>query len=215
MSLKTLINLVNKDLLVLQECEYNGFKYNLEESKRLGDDLTERAKEISGELSDLFSPVPCNWNSPQHISCALYGGIVKDDVKEPYEFRYKDGRVAIKERWVTKEYILPRLVEPLKGSQLVKEGYWSTAEDVLTELRANKKAKKIIGLLLELSLIDTKISRYYHGIPKKYEEMGWQGGFIHGQLNHCVAKTGRLSSSNPNMQNMDSEAKVCFISRYV
>ena len=155
-----------------------------------------------------------NFNSPNHISALLYGGTISHSAKRPFEFRYKDGRVAIKERWVTKTYELPRLVEPLEGSQLAKEGYWSTAEDVLTELRATKKIKRIIGMLLELSLIDTKVSRYYYGIPKKYEEMGWQGGFIHGQLNQCVAKTGRLSSSAPNMQNMDGETKICFVTRY-
>jgi len=201
-------------LLVLQECEYNGFKYDLEKSKRLGDELIGRAGEISRELLLSFPGIPVNFSSPQHISACLYGGLIKVDVREPYEFHYKDGTVKIKERWITKIYELPRLVEPLKGSQLVKEGYWSVAEDILGELRATKTAKKIIALLMELSLVETKIERYYHGIPKKYEEMGWQGGMIHGQLNQCVAKTGRLSSSAPNMQNMDGEAKVCFVSRF-
>jgi DNA polymerase I-like protein with 3'-5' exonuclease and polymerase domains len=213
MSLKTLVKIANQDLLVLQEMEWNGFKYDLEKSKRLGDELLERAKGIDRALRDYFPSVPVNWSSPEHISACLYGGVIKVNVREPYEFRYKDGRVKIKERKVVKEYILPRLVEPVEGSALAKEGYWSTAQDVLSELYAAKRAKKIIALLTELSLIETKVSRYYHGIPKKYEEMGWQGDIIHGQLNQCVAKTSRLSSTAPNMQNMDGEAKVCFVSR--
>lgn len=214
MSLKILIKLANQDLLVLQEMEYNGFKYNLEESKRLGDDLIKRSKDIDKELRSYFPMVPVNWNSPRHISACLYGGIIKDIVKEPYEFKYKDGRTKIKEKNVERVYNLPRLIEPLEGTKLAEGEYWSTAEDILRELDVPKKARKILDLLMELSIIDTKVSRYYHGIPAKYEEMGWQGGIIHGQLNQCVAKTGRLSSSAPNMQNMDGEAKVCFISRF-
>ncbi len=194
--------------------EWNGVKYDLEKSKKLGEELRIRSKDILGELSDIYPMVPVNWNSPDHVSASLYGGVVKVDIREPYEFVYKDGRRKIKERIVTKKYEMPRLVEPLKGSQLVKEGYWSTAEDTLRGLRANKKAKKIIGLILELSSLETKMSRYYFGIPEKYEELGWQSSIIHGQLNQVVTKTGRLSSSNPNMQNLDSQAKICFISRF-
>src|SRR5258708_8102418 len=194
--------------------EWNGVKYDLEKSKKLGEELRIRSKDILGELSDIYPMVPVNWNSPDHVSASLYGGVVKVDIREDYEFVYKDGRSKIKERIVTKKYEMPRLVEPLKGSQLVKEGYWSTAEDTLRGLRANKKAKKIIGLILELSSLETKMSRYYFGIPEKYEELGWQSSIIHGQLNQVVTKTGRLSSSNPNMQNLDSQAKICFISRF-
>lgn len=214
MSLKTLVKLANQDLLVLQEMEYNGFKYDLEKSKELGNELLGRSKDLSNELRSCFPDIPVNWNSPEHISACLYGGDIKVRIKEPFLFQYKDGRTKIKERWVDKVYTLPRLVEPLNGTKLAKEGYWSTAEEVLRELHATKKVKKILDLMMELSIIETKVSRYYHGIPSKYEELGWQGEIIHGQLNQCVAKTGRLSSSAPNMQNMDGEAKVCFVSRY-
>ncbi len=37
---------------------------------------------------------------------------------------------------------------------------------------------------------------------------------IYGQLNQCVARTGRLSSSKPNLQNFDGEIKDLFGSRY-
>lgn len=214
MSISTLVKLVNKDLLVLQEMEYNGMKYNLELSKQLGDEILERIKEIKNQLLLLFPDIPINWSSPDHVSATLYGGVVKVREREAFEFRYKDGRTKIKEKWVVNEYNMPRLVEPVKGSQLAKEGFWSTAEDILKQLHASKKAKEIIKLITELSLLETKVSRYYHGIPEKYIEKGWQGGIIHGQLNQCVARTGRLSSSDPNMQNMDGVAKQCFVSRF-
>ena len=58
------------------------------------------------------------------------------------------------------------------------------------------------------------MTTYYQGLPKLITEMNWEYGKIHGQLNQCVARTGRLSSSKPNLQNFDSEIKNLFGSRY-
>ena len=44
--------------------------------------------------------------------------------------------------------------------------------------------------------------------------MNWETNVLHGQLNQCVARTGRLSSSKPNLQNFDGEIKQLFGSRY-
>jgi len=46
------------------------------------------------------------------------------------------------------------------------------------------------------------------------EEQNWKRNMIYGQLNQCVARTGRLSSSKPNLQNFDGEIKTLFYSRY-
>lgn len=209
-----LLNLSFQDLLVLQEMEWNGMKYDIEKSKALGTEVLTRIRDIDSELVGFVGDIPINFNSNDHLSALLYGGTIFVDVREPYEFKYKDGRTKIKERWVKKEFKRERLVIPIPGTELAKEGYWSTAEEVLLQLRPKGEAKKLIKLILERSLLDTKVSRYYHGIPKKYEEKGWQSGIIHGQLNQVVARTGRLSSSDPNMQNMDGIAKQCFISRF-
>lgn len=216
--LETLISLTNQDLLVLEECEWNGVKYDLERSKKLGDELLERINILRGGVSAFHEGVPVNFNSPAHVSALLYGGIVKESYREAYEFRYKDGRTAIKERKAEKHHELSRLVDPLPKTELKSKDdepkKWSTSEDVVRQLKPRGKAKELVALLLELAELQTKVERYYHGIVAKYEEKNWQGSIIHGQLNQCVARTGRLSSSDPNMQNMDGEAKQCFISRY-
>ena len=46
------------------------------------------------------------------------------------------------------------------------------------------------------------------------ETKGWDGS-IHGQFNQVVARTGRLSSSAPNMQNTPPELDKLLVSRYV
>ena len=58
------------------------------------------------------------------------------------------------------------------------------------------------------------MTTYYKGLPNLINEMNWSFGKIYGQLNQCVAKTGRLASSKPNLQNFDSEIKGLFYSRY-
>jgi DNA polymerase I-like protein with 3'-5' exonuclease and polymerase domains len=48
----------------------------------------------------------------------------------------------------------------------------------------------------------------------KCQEFGWPKDTIHGQFNMVVAQTGRLSSSNPNLQNFAKIIKELFYSRY-
>ena len=58
-------------------------------------------------------------------------------------------------------------------------------------------------------LVDT----YYGKLPELLEKMEW-GEFLHGQYNQCVAATGRLSSSAPNMQNFSGDVDRLLVSRY-
>jgi DNA polymerase I-like protein with 3'-5' exonuclease and polymerase domains len=205
-----------EDLKVLQEMEWNGIKYDLEKSIRLGEGLKAEETEITNRLSQLVTaPFDINWNSGDHLSAILYGGTVTYVVKEPLGV-YKTGAKAGQPRYrnLPTEHTFQRLVEPLKGSELAKEGYWSTAEDVLKELHPTGIAKEIIESIQKQTKINKLRTTYYEGIPKRFEEFGWDDGCVHGQLNQCVARTGRLSSSNPNLQNNDKNVKECFISRY-
>ena len=68
--------------------------------------------------------------------------------------------------------------------------------------------------LLTRATLEKRKTTYYHGLVKLIDEMNWTKGIIHGQLNQCVAKTGRLSSSKPNLQNFDGEIKTPFTTRY-
>jgi DNA polymerase I-like protein with 3'-5' exonuclease and polymerase domains len=45
------------------------------------------------------------------------------------------------------------------------------------------------------------------------EEKHW-GDYLHGQYNQVVARTGRLSSSQPNLQNQPAEVDQYIISHY-
>lgn len=204
-----------QDFLVTQEMEHNGLFYDLELSKQIGDAYNERIKEIDLSLASCVCQPVANWNSGDWISCVLYGGTCQMDITEEFEFEYKDGRTATKHRKAKLPITFPRLVEPLKGTELKKQGFFSTDEGTLRRLRCTGISRKIVELMLERNKIEKKVGTYFHGIPKLYGEMDWTNSVIHGQLNHARAKTGRLSSSHPNQQNLDPECRRCIKTRFL
>jgi DNA polymerase I-like protein with 3'-5' exonuclease and polymerase domains len=212
--LKSLVNVSMMDTLVLADMEYNGLFYDFDLSQERAKGLQEKITSLDEKLVNIYDIAGINWNSNDHLSAILYGGILKIECRVPTERLLKDGTVKRGEKNGVKEVEMPRLVEPLKGSECAKEGYWKTAEDVLKSLKAKGKAKEIISLVLERSLLDKELNTYALGLPKLYAEKHWEGNMIHGNLNQVVARTGRLSSSQPNMQNMSEGAKRCIVSRF-
>jgi len=213
--LKRLISLHNQDLLVLEEMEFNGVLYDQDKSEILGNELEEQIAKLDKRLHvfhnfDMFNP-----SSVDHVSALLYGGTIKFRVQEPdgvYKSGQKQGQVRL--RWRDKELELPRLVKPLKGSELEKEGLYSTDEQTLRSLGGSKKASEVIKLILTRAVLEKRMTAYYKGLVNLINEQNWERGHIYGQLNQCVARTGRLSSSKPNLQNFDSEIKGLLLSRY-
>lgn len=212
------IRVALEDLFGLQEMEENGFLFNVDKSLEEGNRLEEHAKELRYNLSELAGVLhlDINWGSGDQISSILYGGTIIESKQEQYLFEYKDPKKApvMKSRWVDIVHTFPRLVEPVKGSELKKKDKWSTDESTLRKLKPKGNARKIINLLLELSKIDKLTSTYFYGLPKKLEEVGWEKNYIHTNLNQCVVITGRLSSTQPNLQNQPEAVQFCFESRF-
>lgn len=203
-----------QDLHITAEAEWNGLKYDTELSLRRGQGILLEVARIEEGLSALVGVPHINWGSPAHLSALLFGGPLKFIESEAFTFTYKDSKrpPVNKTRKVNKVLTLPRLVEPLKGSENT-HGY-STDESVLKRLRATGTARDIIESLLQIRGLNKLVSTYLHGIPKLAVEMGWEGNVVHGQLHHCVAQTGRLASSKPNQQNLDYRVRDCIISRF-
>lgn len=214
-SMFKLFRLQCNDLLVLQEMEHNGIIYDTEGSLRTADDLERQVQELERKLYEFTGGTPINFDSRDHVSVLLYGGTITEDCRVPIGV-YKTGAKVGQPRYkiITKDYQLPRLVEPIKGSELKKEGYFSTDESTLLSVKANKTAKKLIEWLLSRSKLMKLKSTYLLGLPKTIDDMGWKYGMLHSNLNQCVASTGRLSSTKPNQQNLPKEAKRFCVSRY-
>lgn len=206
----TLFKLMCQDLLVLEEMEWNGLLFNEELCNQRAEELDTKIKAINQELSKVYPDIPINFGSPDQLSAFLYGGSIPRKVSKHVGF-YKNGKPKYKledEPW-----ILPRLVEPLKGSELKKENVYSTDEATLRKLKG-QSATKFVGPLLHLSEFEKLRSTYYQGLPKINQENHWPKGEIHGQFNQVVAATGRLSSTKPNLQNFSGDCLDIFISKY-
>ncbi|MDR2472702.1 MAG: DNA polymerase I [Tannerella sp.] len=75
-------------------------------------------------------------------------------------------------------------------------GGYSTSEDVLEKLR-NKHP--LIGKLLDYRGVKKLLGTYIDALPKM---LNLETGKIHTSYNQAVTSTGRLSSTNPNLQNI-------------
>lgn len=77
-----------------------------------------------------------------------------------------------------------------------KSGQYSTGEEVLEAIRAKHP---IVGKILAHRGLKKLVSTYIDALPKLILP---ETGHIHTSFNQAVTATGRLSSSNPNLQNI-------------
>lgn len=86
-----------------------------------------------------------------------------------------------------------RIVEKAKKT---KTGQYVTGEDVLESLRGKHE---IVGKILEYRGLKKLLGTYIDALPLLINK---ETGKIHTSFNQTVTATGRLSSSNPNLQNI-------------
>lgn len=221
-----LILLDGADLLVLQKMEWNGLKYDAEKSRAEADHLRTEFTRVTDYLTGL---VPCpqdfNWDSGDHLSAFLYGGSLVFERYETVELTYKSGPRKGEQYTRNKKigedvYKFPGIFKPLRNSKVARSTperpLYSTAEPILKQLgQKSKVQKQIIECLLKRAELGKLIDTYFVALPNLIEKMEWEDGIIHGQYNQVVARTGRLSSSKPNMQNNPEAVDRMFVSRYV
>ena len=77
-----------------------------------------------------------------------------------------------------------------------KTGQYSTSEDILEKIRSKHP---IIGKILDYRGLKKLLSTYIDALPQLVSPVT---GKVHTSYNQTVAATGRLSSTNPNLQNI-------------
>lgn len=207
-----LFRLQCQDLSLLREMEANGIPFDEELCQVRAKELDEKITTLKQTLASVYPNIPLNFGSNDHLSAFLYGGVVKEDAKEFVGY-FKSGERKGQPKYknVVIEHTLPRLYQPLKGSEMAKAGNYAVDEGTLRKLKGKKG---VIDNLLELSKLEKLNGTYYKGLVKLREEMGWDVGILHGNFNQTTAQTGRLSSSRPNLQNFASELQDIFVSNY-
>lgn len=83
-----------------------------------------------------------------------------------------------------------------ESARKTKRGQWSTTEEVLEKYRTRHP---IVGLILEIRGLKKLLVTYIDALPKLVNPLT---GKIHTTYNQTVTATGRLSSANPNLQNI-------------
>ena len=92
-----------------------------------------------------------------------------------------------------------------------KTGQFVTSEEVLMQLRSKSP---IVGEILDYRGLKKLLGTYVDALPKLINP---QTGRIHTSFNQAVTATGRLSSSDPNLQNIPvrgedgKEIRKCFV----
>ena len=228
-ALKKLVLLQGADLLVLQDMEYNGIRFDKAAATKEAAILKEELEQLKAELTKLLGNI--NFNSGDQLSVALFGGAYEVENRHDEERVYKSGarkgetyvRSVLDSLEVVTclGYFRPNPKDELaktKGKpehELVHNTrYYSTASDVLGQLPARTNVQKnVLAKLGRIAYIEKLVGTYLEAFPNLLEEMYW-GELIHGQYNQVIARTGRLSSSKPNMQNAPAELDKYLVSRY-
>ena len=91
---------------------------------------------------------------------------------------------------------------PTKGLKKTKSGHYSTAASVLESLRGQHP---VIDLLLEYRQLTKLVSTYIDALPKLINP---ETGRIHTSFDQTGAETGRISSNNPNLQNIPVRTEI-------
>jgi DNA polymerase-1 len=143
--------------------------------------------------------------SPKQLSLYFFGGEEKYKEKIDDGF-YKNGNVRSK--------IVER-VRKVDGKyapkgELGKSGYYSTDDSVLKDLAL--KGDEVADRLLIIRECSKIKDTYYEGLIG----LRFPDDNIYPNLNHCATKTGRLSATNPNLQNQTDTGNVkrAYVSRY-
>jgi len=121
------------------------------------------------------------------------------------------------------EVQLPQQVKPKDAWKSSVPGYYQTSEGILEEVKEMTGDFPVIDKILDLKGKLKDLGTYYEKTAKNGNKTGMltciqDTGRIHGNLNHNVTATTRLSSTSPNLQNISgkgkSEVKRVFSSRF-
>lgn len=93
------------------------------------------------------------------------------------------------------EVLFERLKLSAKAKK-TKTGQYVTSEEVLESLRSDSK---VVDNILKYRAMKKLLSTYVDALPKLINPLT---GHIHSSFNQAVTATGRLSSSDPNLQNI-------------
>lgn len=226
---KALVYLLGEDLKVLADIERNGLLFDKTTALSALESYKCEVVKCENQLETFLPTIShgtFNWDSGDHLSCLLYGGIIKFDYATSEEAIYKSGAKKgtpyIKNSWHVEDVTFPGYFKPLENTEVKKTKdnphattrFYQVDGPTISQLKGGGKAGKEIVALLQTRSEKQKLVEMLESLFKQFNEKQWENNLVHGTYNQNVAITGRLSSSAPNMQNIPPEIDKFFVSRY-
>jgi DNA polymerase I len=218
--MESLINLQNEFTMALSDMELSGMGFNLKTAEEIYAKSTEDSKRIRQELLEIFGEPRLNLASGPQLSAALFGGSVDipsttwitKTLKVRPETRYYEK--ACKEK-----VHLPGIFPVPERSETKRAGVYCTDKSAIDALPKNTPTRRRVK---ELLLLVSSVDKIKETLRGKKDDTGLISkvidSTIHPHFNQCVTSTGRLSSSDPNSQNLPrgstSPIKQCITSKY-
>jgi DNA polymerase I-like protein with 3'-5' exonuclease and polymerase domains len=215
MGVGKIARLDNEFTMVCTEIECNGFKFNVDRAMEIRKSFGELVDIAEQEMLELIGDTRINIGSSAQMKKILYNkGKVKVKVK------WRDWVIRT---YKTKPYSTYResdLTDTIEvqglGFKDINDG--SIDKDTLRQLKAKTKVQKRFKTLMQQRNKDWQVCKTLlskkgdKGLVTKIS----RDGYIHPTLNQTIARTGRLTSSDPNSQNLPrdgtSPIKECIIS---
>ncbi len=158
---------------------------------------------LCATVAELFSIPDYLPTSAQQTALVLYGGELEVPTRiatgEVYKSGPRKGEVKTK-AGVTVRYVagfgFPVLMTTEKGAPATHET--ALRRLLVADSTVSAVARDFVELLLEFRDAQKQVSTYTTPLLAKSETTG----IIHHRINHTVARTARLTSSDPNLQNV-------------
>jgi uracil-DNA glycosylase family 4 len=177
---------------VIVDMELNGVLIDIKASTKLAGDLHRKLDAVYESIADKFPQSKgINLNSTKQLKELMF-----------VKLKYPHGRLTDKGEEMAKS-----MGGKHKMTKDEINENLSTDNEVLENL--SRKGYKLATYLLKIRKYEKLLSTYVEKLP----ELIKSDGKIHCNFNQCGAKTGRMSSSGPNLQNIpvDKLVKSMFI----
>ncbi len=219
-NLMPLATVLNENTRVLSVIERNGMKLDKDEAMFHVKNLRQKLDELNSDIQEAFG-VEINLDSGPELSAALYGGVIQRprevwtirELKSKPESTYKmttvHDAITLKGMGFAVD----------KSMELVKAGTYKTDKNTIKYLKGKTKAQTavkewLVARSTHAQALSTLLGKDGKGIINKVQA----DNLVHAKYNMTVTKTGRLSSSDPNGQNLPREGtspiKQSFVPRF-
>lgn len=209
-------------LVATAEMEHYGVHIDLTALNWYRVDLDNKRINVLRDVEDLFSQAKSDGTndlitktfvpfaaadiigSNQQLSLLFFGGKTKEKVRKVVG-SYMNGKDKFKTELV--DVTIRGDLDPTAvGATKNKLGYFTVDESVLKNIQNRYTGfyRNVAELTLKYREYNKQLTTYVDGVAKNI----WPDGRVHCSFNHNVTLTGRLSCSNPNLQNQtDGEIK--------